>query len=277
MALQKRLLGVFDHPHDETFGSGGTLARYANGGVDITVVCATRGEVGEIAPGSKATLETLGAVREAEIRLALSVLGVQSLVILGYRDSGMMGSEDNKNPSAFINAPISEVIKRLVEIIRKCRPHVVVTMDPSGGYGHPDHIRASEVTTQAFKAAGDSSFTSCDGEEPWSPSKLYYRVFPRSQMARWFKYIQETDPSRDMAQIDPNTIGVVDEDITTVLDVSHYVDVRIQAAQQHHSQRSPFAMLPQEFTREVLSKDFWIRAEPPWERGEVESDLFVGL
>lgn len=189
----------------------------------------------------------------------------------------MAGTEDNNNPLAFINIPITEVVERLVGIIRKYRPHVVVTMDLGGGYGHPDHIRASEVTTQAFKAASDPSFTSRDGEELWSPSKLYYRVFPRSQMVRWFKYIQETDPSRGMAQIDPNTIGVADEDITTVLDVSHYVDVRIQAVQQHHSQRSPFAMLPHEFMREVLSKDFWIRAEPPWERGEVESDLFVGL
>ena len=89
---QKRLLAVFAHPDDETFGSGSTLARYASEGVDITVVCATRGEAGEIAPGSDATSEILGDVREAELRSALKILGVQSLILLGYRDSGMAGS-----------------------------------------------------------------------------------------------------------------------------------------------------------------------------------------
>ena len=277
MTLRKRLLAVFAHPDDESFGSGSTLARYADEGVDITVVCATQGEADEIAPGSSATPDTLGAIRVAELRSALSMLGVQSLILLGYRDSGMAGAEDNNNPSALINVPITEVVQRLVRIIRKCRPDVTVTMDPSGGYGHPDHIRVAELTTQAFKAAGDPSFTSHNGEEPWITSKLYYHVFPRSQMVRWFKYIQETDPSSDMAQLDPNTIGVMDEDITTVLDVSHYVDVRIQAAQQHRSQRSPFAVLPRELTKEVLCKDLFIRAKPPWDGGKVETDLFAGL
>ena len=277
MTLQKRLLAVFAHPDDETFGTGSTLARYVDEGVDIIVVCATQGEAGEMESGSSTTPETLGTVRVAELRAALNVLGVQSLVLLGYRDSGMAGSEDNNNPSALINVPVTEVVERLVRVIRKYRPDVVVTMDPSGGYGHPDHIRVAELTTQAFKAAGDLFFTSCNSEEPWSPSKLYYHVFPRSQMVRWFKYIQETYPSSDMAQLDPNTIGVLDEDITTVLDVSHYVDARIQAAEQHRSQRSPFAILPRELTREVLRRDFWIRVEPPWDGGKVETDLFTGL
>ncbi len=277
MTLRKRLLAVFAHPDDETFGAGSTLARYADEGIDITVVCATQGEAGEIAPGSNAMPETLGAVRVAELRSALKVLGVQSLVLLGYRDSGMAGTEDNSNPTAFIKVPSMEVVERLVGIIRQCRPHVTVTMDPSGGYGHPDHIRIAEMTTQAFKVAGDPSFVSHDGKEPWSSGKLYYHVFPRSLMGLWLKYIQETDPSSDMARLDPNTLGAVDEDITTVLDVSRYIDVRIQAAQQHRSQRSPFARLPRELTREVLRRDFLIRAEPPWDRGEVEADLFAGL
>lgn len=277
MTLQKRLLAVFAHPDDETFGSGSTLARYADEGVDMTVVCATQGEAGEIIPGGNATPETLGAIRVAELRSALNVLGVQSLVLLGYRDSGMAGTEDNNNPAAFINVPIAEGVERLVGIIRRYHPQVVVTMDPSGGYGHPDHIRTAELTTQAFKAAGDPSFTSPGDKEPWSPNKLYYHIFPRSQMVRWLKYIRNTDASSDMARLDPNTFGTEDEAITTVLDVSHYTDVRIQAAQQHRSQRSPFTMLPRELTREVLRRDFWIRAEPPWDGGKVETDLFAGL
>ncbi len=96
MTSQKRILAVFAHPDDETFGAGSTLARYVSEGVDITVVCATRGEAGEIAPGSDATSENLGDIREAELRSALKILGVPSLILLGYRDSGMVGSEDNR-------------------------------------------------------------------------------------------------------------------------------------------------------------------------------------
>jgi LmbE family N-acetylglucosaminyl deacetylase len=277
MTLHKRLLAVFAHPDDETFGSGSTLARYAAEGVDIIVVCATGGEVGEIAPGIDATPETLGDVRKAELRSALDVLGVRSMIMLGYRDSGMAGSEDNHNPAAFINIPINEAVQRLIGIISEFRPQVVATSDPSGGYGHPDHIRVAEITTQAFKEAKHHPIFSQTGEEPWHPAKLYYHVFPRSQMIRWFKYIQERDPSNDMSKIDPNKVGVADEVVTTVLDVSDYVDLRIQASLEHRSQRSPFTTLPRELTKEVLCRDSWIRAEPPWEGGELETDLFAGL
>ena len=277
MKSQKRLLGVFAHPDDETFGSGSTLARYADEGVDITVVCATGGEVGEIANGVHATPETLAEVRKAELRSALNVLGVKSMVMLGYRDSGMAGTEDNNNPAAFINIPIEQAVQRLVGIINEFRPQVILTSDPGGGYGHPDHIRVAELTTKAFKTANDQVTPSGTGNEPWHPSKLYYHVFPRSQMIRWFKYIREHNPNSGMAKVDPHTAGVADEAISTILDVSKYVDTRIEAALQHRSQRSPFTTLPRDITQAVLCQDFWIRAEPPWTRGEIETDLFAGL
>ena len=277
MTSQKRLLAVFAHPDDETFGAGSTLARYVNEGVDVTVVCATRGEAGEIVPGSDATSENLGDVREAELRSALKILGVQSLILLGYRDSGMAGSEDNRSPSAFINAPIPEVVSRLLGLIQKYRPHVVVTNDLKGGYGHPDHIRVAEVTTQAFREATDSSAISDGVVERWVPGKLYYHVFPRSMMVRWFSYIKKTDPSNDMAQLDPSTVGTSDEEITSILDVSPYSELRISAARSHRSQRSPFDMLPRELVMDALGKDFWVRVEPPWDGRTVETDLFDGL
>ncbi|MFC1845838.1 PIG-L family deacetylase [Chloroflexota bacterium] len=277
MASHRRLLAVFAHPDDETFGSGSTLARCADRGIDITVVCATQGEAGEIAPGSDATPETLGEVRESELRSALKVLGVRSLILLGYRDSGMAGSEDNKKPLAFINVPMAEAVERLVGIIKEWQPQVIATTDPSGGYGHPDHIRVAELTTQAFKVASNSSTRSRMGEEHWKPQKLYYHVFPRSQMMKWFQYIREHDPDNDMAKVDPNTVGVEDEAITTILDVSNYVDIRLKAVAQHRSQRSPFTTLPRQMTNEVLCRDYWIRAAPPWTGGEPETDLFDGL
>lgn len=277
MTSQRRLLAVFAHPDDETFGPGSTLALYADRGVDITVVCATRGEVGEIVPGSEATPETLGEVRESELRSALKVLGVPSLILLGYRDSGMAGTEDNKNPQAFINAPMAEAVGRLLGIIREFRPQIIATTDPSGGYGHPDHIKAAELTARAFKAANDPQTIYRGTEEPWKPRKLYYHVFPRSQVRRWFQYIREHDPSSGMSQIDPETVGVEDEAITTVLDVSGYVKLRLKASGRHRSQQSPFTALPHAMTSEVLCHDFWVRAEPPWTGGEKETDLFQGL
>jgi len=277
MASHRRLLAVFAHPDDETFGSGSTLALYADRGIDITVVCATRGEAGEIAPGSDAIPEILGDAREAELRAALKVLGVRSLILLGYRDSGMAGSEDNKNPLALINVPMREAVARLVGIMKEWQPQVIATIDPGGGYGHPDHIRIAEVTTQAFKAACNSSTRLRTGNGQWKPQKLYYHAFPRSQMRKWFQYIREHDPENEMAKIDPTTVGVEDNTITTILDVSNYVDIRLKAAEKHRSQRSPFNTLPRQMTQEVLCRDFWIRAEPAWAGSEPETDLFNGL
>lgn len=273
---RKRLLGVFAHPDDETFGSGSVLAEYAHEGADVMVVCTTRGEVGEIAPGSGATRETLGDVREEELRRATEALGVKGVIALGYRDSGMAGSEDNRHPRAFINAPEEEVVSRLVEIMRRFRPHVVVTMDEGGGYGHPDHIKASEWTTKAFKVSGDEG-RRLEGPRPWRPSKLYYASIRRSVVRKWVEEIRRVQPDSDLAKLDPESMGVADERFTTEMDVSKYVDLRMKAASEHRSQVSPFQRLPEELTGEFLMKDMLIRVFPSWEGGEREKDVFEGV
>jgi LmbE family N-acetylglucosaminyl deacetylase len=128
--LEHSLLAVFAHPDGEAFGTGGTLARYASEEVVTTLVCATRGEVGEIAEGTGATPETLGEVRENELRCAAETVGVKGLIFLGYRDSGMAGRPENQHPQALVNAPAVEVVPQLVAIIRRVRPEVVVTFEP---------------------------------------------------------------------------------------------------------------------------------------------------
>ena len=136
------LLAVLAHPDDETFACGGTLAKYAAQGVRVALVCATRGEVGEISNPSLATPETLGQVREEELRAACRALGVEDLFILGYRDSGMDGTLDNRHPQALCQADLHEVAGRTVAIIRQLRPQVVLTFDPNGGLRSPrPHIR----------------------------------------------------------------------------------------------------------------------------------------
>ncbi len=177
--MEHSLLAVYAHPDDEAFGTGGTIARYAGEGVKTYLVCATRGEVGEISDPSLATPETLGQVREGELRCAAETMGVAELIFLDYRDSGMAGTDENRDPRAFINAPADEVIATLVTIIRRLRPQVVATFEPNGGYGHPDHIAIHRHTVAAFHAAGDGQYRPELGQS-WQASRLFYTAIPRS-------------------------------------------------------------------------------------------------
>lgn len=271
---QKRLLAVFAHPDDETFGAGSILAKYAEEGVEVMVVCATRGEAGEIAPNSEATKGNLGEVRAGELRSALNLLGIEHLLVLGYRDSGMAGSVDNFNPSALINVPAEDVGKELVRIIRKFKPHVVLTMDEAGAYGHPDHLKMTEITTNAFDQAGRESLTAQANEEPWKPDKLYYQGWSRSLLMEWQKHFQKAYPDSDIANLDPQTLGTPDGAFTTAVDVSEYKELRLQAVKLHRSQTSPFASLPEEFKDTFLKSDSFVRVRPPWDGGPLETDLF---
>ena len=151
--MTKRAIAAFAHPDDETFSVGGTLARAVSLGWRVTTICATRGEVGEIAPGTAATPETLGAVREQELRVACAALGVTDVRFLGHRDSGMEGTPENKDPRAYINSTDDEVVEELSTIFHEDPPAVVFTFDESGIYGHPDHKAIHRHATAAFDRA----------------------------------------------------------------------------------------------------------------------------
>ena len=281
---ERRLLCVVAHPDDETFGSGSTLIKYASEGVLVYTACATRGDVGDIADSSDATPETLPVVREQEYYDAGKVMGVHRSIMYGYRDSGMAGTPDNSHPDAFINVPLDEVVARVVDTVREVRPHVVLTFDEGGGYGHPDHIRASEAARLAYFAAGDPEYS--DSElEPWRSSKLYFQGFPRSSMRRWMQLFAEMDPDSDFASLDPEQMGVPDEQITTVIDTAPFAEIRRKAIAVHRTQYSPLDRMPpgdpgDEFAAEFLDTDHYIRIDPPVDRemvGEIEHDLFEGL
>ena len=157
------ILSVLAHPDDETFGMGGTLAYYAKKGVDVYLICATRGEVGGMDPELLKGHASIGEVREEELRCAAEVLGLKDVYFLDYRDSGMPGSVDNTHPQALAAAPIEEVAKKVALFIRKLKPQVVLTFDPIGGYRHPDHIAIQLATVEAFKLASDPGFVDPDG------------------------------------------------------------------------------------------------------------------
>jgi LmbE family N-acetylglucosaminyl deacetylase len=274
----RRLLAVVAHPDDETFGAGSVLAWAAGQGAEVTVACGTRGEAGEIAPGSAATPESLGDVREAELRAAAKTLGVARVELLGYRDSGMAGTAENGHPDALINAPQEDVAALVVRVTRSVRPHVVITMEPGGGYGHPDHIRMTEIAVRAFGLAGDAAYSAAGAGPPWRPERLYYFGFKRSLMRAVFEHMRSINPDSDLLRIDTAKMGIPDEDVTTVLDTSPYTATRHAAIAEHRSQGPPpFEMLPDHLYREFFEKDYLVRAEPPWEGGEPETSLFQGL
>ena len=170
------LLVVLAHPDDETFGLGGTLALYAKQGVKVHLICATRGEVGTVAPEFMEGYSNIADLRVDELLCAAERLGLEKVHLLDYRDSGMVGTEDNDHPKALAQAPQDKVVAALVGHIRRLRPEVVVTFDPVGGYGHPDHIAIHNATVKAYESAADPHQFPDEGS-PFEPQKLYFATF----------------------------------------------------------------------------------------------------
>src|SRR5512136_426902 len=174
---QATLLFVGAHPDDETFGMGGTLAKYAARGAKVVYACATRGEVGTMDEDCLDGFDTPGDRRWSELKCAAGILGLADVVYLGYRDSGMPGSPDNRHPQALAAAPLEEVTGRVVKVIRQLKPQVVITFDPIGGYRHPDHIAIHNATVRAFE--NGTNGPAGDSLPAYQPQKLYFQTMPR--------------------------------------------------------------------------------------------------
>ncbi len=172
------ILSVLAHPDDESFGMGGTLALYAQKGSNVYLICATRGEVGDVDPKLLEGFSSIAELREGELRCAAGHLGLKDVFFLDYRDSGMPGSPDNKHPNAQVAHPVDEVAGKVVKYIRELKPDIVLTFDPIGGYRHPDHIQIHNATVLAFEKAADPTFHPEAGS-PFQPGKLYFHTFPR--------------------------------------------------------------------------------------------------
>ncbi len=246
----KRLLGVFAHPDDEGTTSG-ALLHYNTLNVEPGLVCATRGEVGEIADPSLATPENLGQVREGEMRAAAEVLGVHNLWFLDFRDSGMAGTPENADPRSLSQASAADVVGKLVAIIRQFRPQVMVTFDETGGYGHPDHIAIYRHTTSAFYAAADAAQYPEHGPAHLV-SKLYYTSFPRSFMRQIGEYMREQNYQGSFSGLDPEKLGLPDELIDVRLNVEPWLETKNRSWAMHRTQMdttNAMAQLPAEFQR----------------------------
>jgi len=244
----RRLLLVHAHPDDETIGTGATMAKYAAEGALVTLVTCTLGEEGEIVLPEMAGLaanrdDILGQHRVEELATAMEALRVTDHRFLGgagrWRDSGMMGMPANDRPDCFWQAAVGEAVAALVQVIREVRPQVVVTYDANGGYGHPDHIQAHRVTVAACDAAAEPGELPAAGE-PWQVTKLYWTTIPKSylQLAIDAMRDSEHDLFEGVESADDLPFGVPDDQVTSEIDATDYLDAKLAAMRAHASQIS---------------------------------------
>jgi N-acetyl-1-D-myo-inositol-2-amino-2-deoxy-alpha-D-glucopyranoside deacetylase len=303
---------VHAHPDDESIGTGGTMAKAVAAGHRVVLVTCTRGELGEIVVpemDTEANRRRLGELRAAELAAAMGELGVTDWESLGYRDSGMMGTEGNRDPRSFWQADLDEAIGRLVWFVRRIRPDVMTTYNDFGGYGHPDHIRTHLVAVGAFDRAGDPAWypeqlalghggsgpAEADGGlAPWSPSKLYEQAIPasvRKAMAEAIEASGKPNPWAPPEDATPEQLAemqermarmlVPDEAITTWVDVSGApLEAKWRAVRQHVTQMSPdhwFMTVGFDAWERWWGREAFILRESRIPATAPETDLFEGL
>jgi mycothiol S-conjugate amidase len=267
MATPLCLLTVHAHPDDEASKGPGTVARYHAEGVRTVLVCCTGGEEGDIlnpAMDSPEIRSDLANVRMGELAAAASLIGYDEVVMLGYRDSGMPDTPANERPECFARAPLDEAVGRLVSVIRRERPQVIVTYgDDQQGYPHPDHLRVHEVSVVAFAAAGDPAAYP-DAGPPWQPLKLYYVGWSGARIVAMHEKFLELGLESPFDEGWLKRAAANTSPYTTMIDVSDFSDVRREALLAHSTQvdpTSPFWFgLPPEVARSVHPVDEYILA-----------------
>ncbi len=261
------------------------MARYAKEGVRVVLVCATGGEQGDILnprmdkPG---ILEKIGEVRKAELETACDLLGVSQIYYLGYRDSGMPDTDGNKHPDAFCNADPDAAVGKLVEIIRKEKPDVVLGYDESRGYEHPDHVAVHRWGNQAWRDAADADKFPAAGE-PWASAKLYhFATFSKKRM----EMLHEAATAKGIETPfggwlkNWDTIGFVDPVVTSQVDVSDFIELRSKALLAHATQIDPDSFwfaIPDDVQREIFPWEDYTLVESRVPADPPEDDLFAGI
>lgn len=224
------LLALFAHPDDEAFSSGGTLAYYAAQGVEVYLVCSTRGESGKNSEPSLGEITDMGAWREGELRDACQHLGIHPPIFLGYHDSGRQERTQHANPLASMNIDLFEIETKLLEIIRQIQPDVMLTFDPHGGYGHPDHLVIQRASLGAFYRAGHLEYP---------PQRLFYTAMPLQRM----QSMAQAMGGGIFAELDLTVYGVADNTIAVTLDVTEYAEQKQAAILAHRSQTGALSMV----------------------------------
>ena len=272
----RKLLAIFAHPDDESFGPGGTLALYARQGVEVSLVCATRGEVGNIPQSLQEEQRSLGELREEELRCAGDELGINKIDFLNYRDSGMSGSEDNQHPQALAAAPLAEVAAKISDHLLRIDPQVVITFDPFGGYGHPDHLAIHQATLHAFN---NTRYQSSLGLK-----KLYYATFQRRTVYAAVRLLPlfGQNPRQWGRNKDIDLVEVTKEKFPTHarINIRSVLEIKRSAAKCHASQLED--QPKQHWLLRLMFKlseggETFMRAFPEATADVRETDLFAGI
>ena len=278
-----RILLVHAHPDDETINNGATMALYADKGAQVTLITCTRGEEGEVLVPGLAHLashdqDLLGAHRETELALAMKALGISDYRFLGtpelkFRDSGMMGTEPNNRPDVFWQADVDATARILVKVIEEIKPHILITYDEFGGYGHPDHIQAHRVAMRAAELS------------VWQIQKIYWNTIPKSVIAQGMEKMKEIGSDFFGAEsIDDIPFAKDDEFVTTLIDGGDYVDNKMEAMKAHQTQISldgPFFALSNNLGLQIWGDEYYTLVKGdktgPFDSQGRETDLTSGV
>jgi N-acetyl-1-D-myo-inositol-2-amino-2-deoxy-alpha-D-glucopyranoside deacetylase len=279
-----RMLLVHAHPDDETIGNGSTMAMYAALGAHVTLITCTRGEEGEIlVPGlshlASSVDDALGDHRVTELVAAMKALGISDHRFLGeptikFRDSGMMGTEQNNRADVFWKADLDSAAKLLVDVIHEVRPHVLITYDENGGYGHPDHIQAHRVAMRAAELSTG-----------WDIPKIYWNAFPKSLIALGIEEMKKSGSSFFGAEnVDDLPFAKDDALVTAVIDGTEYVDRKMAAMKAHETQIAldgPFFALSNSLGLKIWGREYYSLVKgitaAPFDSDGRENNLFSGL
>jgi N-acetyl-1-D-myo-inositol-2-amino-2-deoxy-alpha-D-glucopyranoside deacetylase len=278
-----RMLLVHAHPDDETINNGATMAMYAALGAEVTLITCTRGEEGEVLIPELAHLaanqsDALGPHREIELADAMRALGVRDHRFLGteslkFRDSGMMGTQPNNRPDVFWQAQVDSAADLLVTVIDEIKPHVLITYDEFGGYGHPDHIQAHRVAMRASE------------KSEWQTPKIYWNVMPKSVIQSGIDAMKKVGSDfMGVESADELPFAKDDSFVHALIDGNKYVDKKMDAMRAHATQISvdgPFFALSDNVGLQIWGNEYYTlvrgaKAEPIDEQGR-ETDLFAGI
>jgi LmbE family N-acetylglucosaminyl deacetylase len=262
-----RLLCVLAHPDDESLGCGGILARYAAEGIETHLVTATRGEQGWFGePSENPGPAALAGIREEELGCAAAALGVCDTALLDYVDG-----------ECHLAVP-SKAIAKIAGHVRRTRPHVVVTFDQHGIYGHPDHIAVCQFTTAAVAAAADGAYEDPDRQGPHAASKLYYAVWRRETLAAYEAAFGDLVMNID--GVERRSVAWPPWSITTVVETGDYWQTVWDAIRCHRSQLPGYQKLldlSEEHHRHLWGSANFYRVFSLVDAPAREDDLFAGL
>lgn len=278
-----RILLVHAHPDDETINNGATMALYADKGAEVTLITCTRGEEGEVlVPGlahlASGDQDLLGNHRETELADAMKALGIKDFRFLGapskkFRDSGMMGTESNNRPDVFWQADLETAAKILVEVIEEIKPHILITYDEFGGYGHPDHIQAHRVAMRASELS------------KWQIQKIYWNTMPKSVIAQGMEKMKEIGSDFFGAEsVDDIPFAKDDEFVSTLIDGGAYVENKLEAMKAHETQIAldgPFFALSNNLGLQIWGDEYYTLVKGnktgPFDAKGRETDLASGI